>query len=105
MYEDTLEMYQYAIARELTKKWVYQNDQSDWVHYPASDIREDLDKDQIADGFADALMWHFYPSGGWDEYGICDHNQDKYPDRFGEIASMASDELDRILNWNHYYCE
>ena len=103
MYEDTLKMYQYAIARELTKKWVYMNDQSDWAHYPASDIREDLDKEQIADGIADALMWHFYPSGGWDRYGICDHNQDKYPDCFGEIASMAEEELDRILNWNHYY--
>ena len=105
MCKDTLEMFQYAIARELTKKWVYLNDKSDWIHYPGSYIRDNRYMEEFADGLAYACMGHFYPYSPWDGYGICDYNNEKYQDRIYDIIDEAESELKHLLTWENYYCE
>ena len=103
MCKENFGMFQYAVSRELIKKWVYQNDRSDWVHYPNSNIREKLDMEEIADGLAAALMRHFYQNDNWDTYGIWHHNYCKHPEWSCDILEEAEYELMHLLDDEGYY--
>jgi len=104
MREDTLELLQYAVARELTKMWILTNRDKDWYNYPCSEVPESWYLLMIPDAFASVLMTKYHKSKKWDRFGIGELNDSWWND-FSEAIELCEKELKMLEDPDRFYRE
>lgn len=104
MLEEVLDLLKYAVARELVKKWILTNRDTDWYHYPCSEVPNSWYLLMIPDAFATVLMTHFNKSEDWDRFNVHEIN-DSLWNGFSEAIDLCKNEFEMINNPDEFYRE